>query len=196
MLYLLTQLKIQVKDSVWDRSPYSNIVFYMVHAAMYHFRNTSIPHNPKEAYEFFNKLANEINLPHIVAFCNSMKPINIIFLVCSDIDYVSRKMLERGIKTKNLNDIWNSKEYNYNMAQLHAYNWWGEYLNAPVIDVVDFISNGYTIDDMHTIIAAKIDRQPADESTGVIPDQKASKDLLQLLSSYENEVLVYNYSKK
>lgn len=195
MEYLCAQLSIESHDSVWDRCPYSNLIFYFVHQLMYEFRHRTIPKDAKSVWPILNKLALNTNLVNTINFCKTVKNIPTIFFVCLDVDYISNSLCQRAINTHSLNDLWNSKEYNYQMAQYHAYTWFGKLLNYPVFDLNDFFEEKFGINDMHTIIASKIDRPPQN-NTCILPDRTHSKLLNTLLNPMMNDVLIYDYSKK
>lgn len=193
--YLFAQLSIKSHDSAWDRCHFSNLIFYYVHYLMFEFKNAAIPHDASIVWPILNKMAIDTNLVDVVDFCQRIKKVPTIFFVCRDVDWIGQSLMKRGMSTNNLNDIWNSKEYNYQMAQYHAYSWFGKLIGSPVFDISDFLENNYTIGDMHTMIAAKIDKN-VDNLDFSLPDRTPSKELAKLLVPYENDVLIYDYSKK
>nr|WDA64932.2 thymidylate kinase-like protein [Oryctes rhinoceros nudivirus] len=193
--YLFMQLYTESHDTVWDRCPYSNLIFYYVHHLMEHFKNTSIPADFETIWPIFNALAYNTNLSDTIYYTKSIKHIPTLFFVCSDIDYISKSLCLRAINTGSVNDLWNSKEYNYQMAQYHAYVWFGKLLDYPVFDLSDFLKDGYSIDDIHTMIASKIDKRPENPSC-MLPDREDSQLLNSLLLPLDDDVLVYEYSKK
>lgn len=195
MEYMCMQLAIESHDSVWDRCSYSNLIFYYVHHLMYEFKDKPIPYDTSIVWPVFNMLAINTNLTNTLDYCKRIRNIPTIFFVCSDIDYISESLRLRGIKTKSVNDLWNSKEFNYQMAQYHAYVWFGKILGYPVFDLTDFFQEGYNIDDMHTIIASKIDRRP-ETDVCILPDRTYAKLLNDLLIPLNDDILVYDYSKK
>lgn len=110
-----------------------------------------------------------------------------------EFDYISKLLLQRARQSNAVNDLWNCKEYNYQMAQYHAYVWFGKLLNFPVFDLMDFVNANYSLDDMHVIIASKIDRAPINTEC-VLPTRCLT--LTNLLAPLSEGVLIYDYSKK
>lgn len=195
--YMFLQASAKSPDSVWDRCMFSNLIFYFVHHLMGVFKNDPIPSDVSIVWPIFNTLASNVNLSNIIHYCKSIKNIPTMFFVCSDLEYISKSLYIRAIATNGLNDLWNSKEFNYQMAQYHSYVWCGHLFGYPVFDLVDFFKLGYNIYDMHTIIASKIDRQPKYSDSDVkLPDIDSSKTLFKLLESMRDDVLMYDYSKK
>lgn len=192
--YMCMQLSIESHDSVWDRCVYSNLIFYYVHYLIYIFKDQQIPHDISKIWPIFNMLAQNTSLLHTIHFCKQLKDIPIIFFVCSDVDYISKSLCQRAVNTNNVNDLWNSKEFNYQMAQYHAYVWFGKLLDYPVFDLKDFLQEGYNISEIHTMIAAKIDRRPENDIC-ILPDLTNFKLLTNLLEPLKNDVLIYDNSK-
>lgn len=153
MQYLMAAINMNVENSVWDRCCYANLIFYFVHHLMSHYRAKLIPRDSNVVYSVLNTMAIDINLPNIITFIKSIYNIPTLFLVCSNIKMIGNALKNR----KTINDIYNAKEYNYQMAQYHAYCYFARILNYPVIDIMDFFRQHYTLGDMQQAIAIKID---------------------------------------
>lgn len=189
--YICFQLATTTHDSVWDRCIYSNLIFYYVHHLMAKFENTQIPDDVSEIWPIFTELAVNTQLSDTLDFCKSKNNMKALFLVCSDVEYLSTLLLQRARTSNEVNDLWNCKEYNYQMAQYHAYVWFGKTLGFPVFDLMDFINDGYSLGDMHVLLAHKIDRTPTNNDV-VVPMQSFAT----LMAPLSNDVLIYDYSKK
>ncbi|ATY70241.1 GrBNV gp34-like protein [Tomelloso virus] len=195
MEYMCLQLLVTSHDSVWDRCIYSNLIFYYVHNLMFKFQTKEIPHNVDIVWPILNSMAHDTNLLSTIDFCKRIKNIPTIFFVCRDVGRISESLFNRAISTNAVNDLWNCTEYNYQMAQYHVYLWFGKLCKFPVFDLMDFIEENYTIDDMHTMIASKIDRDVTTTEC-ILPNRDAAKTLNDLLSPLADDVLIYDYSKK
>lgn len=155
--YLCMQQSIYCHFSVWDRCAYSNLIFYYVHFLMYEYRDGVIPQDFDSVLDKLNRLAIQTNLLQTINLMRSIKDIPILFLINSNIDVTACALLQRS----GLNDIWNSKEYNYQMAQCHAYKYFAKILNAPLFDVVDFLVANYNISEMQESIIKCVDVSPS-----------------------------------
>lgn len=193
--YLLLQLKTTATDSIWDRCPYSNIIFYYVHYLMSKFKDTPIPASSESVWPIFAILAQNTNLSDTLHFCKTISNIPTIFFVCRDINYISRSMQRRAVETNSVTDLWNCKEFNYQMAQYHAYVWFGKLLDYPVFDLRDFFDNGFSINEMHVIIASKLDKTPKNP-TCTVPDRCHSQQLIDKIEQLGDDILIYNQSRK
>lgn len=189
--YMCFQLATITHDSVWDRCCYSNLIFYYAHYLMGKFGDTQIPKDESKIWPIFTQLAVNTQLSDTLDFCKSKNNMKALFLVCSDIKYLSTILLQRARISNGANDLWNSKEYNYQMAQYHAYVWFGKALGFPVFDLMDFVNKGISLGEMHVILAHKIDRQPTNRDV-VVP----MRSFATMMASLSNDVLIYDYSKK
>lgn len=153
MQYLMAAINLNVENCVWDRCCYANLIFYFVHHLMYHYKNKLMPRDCNSVYSVLNTMAIDVNLPNIITFIKSIYNIPTLFLVCSNVKMIGNALKNR----KTINDIYNSKEYNYQMAQYHVYCYFGRLLDYPVFDIMDFFRQRYTLGDMQQAISIKID---------------------------------------
>ncbi|AYP97932.1 guanosine monophosphate kinase [Mauternbach virus] len=197
--YMFIQLAIKSENSIWDRCVYSNLIFYYIHHLMYKFANTSIPNDDSIVWPILNNMALDTGLLDTLAYTQSKKSIPTIFLVCSNVDLIGESLRYRGIHTYSVNDIWNSKEYNYQMAQYHVYRWFGKILNYPTFDIVDFFTDGLTVDDIHILISSKINtpqKNENDDNLKYIPDVKKYDEFEDIISMYNDDILIFEHSRK
>ncbi|AQN78626.1 ACH96247.1 GrBNV gp34-like protein [Kallithea virus] len=217
--YILFHLMVKSSNSIWDRCMYSNLIFYYVHHLMFIFANSSIPNDETIIWPILNNMALDTGLLETLDLAQSIRNVPTLFLVCSNIDLIGESLRNRGIKTNSLNDIWNSKEYNYQMAQYHVYRWFGKIMKYPVFDIVDFFKEGMIVDDIRILIASKIDipnNQSCKNNIGQctcpvkgvdnnsqdnphctnIPDQTKYDKFDNIIESNNDDVLVYEYSRK
>lgn len=197
--YMFIQLMIKSENSIWDRCVYSNLIFYYVHHLMYKFAETSIPNDESIIWPILNNMALDTCLLDTLAYTQNKKSIPTIFLVCSNVDLIGESLRSRGINTNSINDIWNSKEYNYQMAQYHVYRWFGKILQYPTFDIVDFFKEGLTVDDMHILIASKINtpaKNENDDNLKFIPNLEKYDAFEDIISMYNNDILIYEHSRK
>lgn len=198
--YLTTSLNANDNGCIWDRCCYSNLIFYFVHYLMAFFKDQLIPNNPDFIYSILNTMAIDINLPSIITFMKSVNSTPILFLVSSNIPLISKALQNRN----SINDIYNSKEYNYQMAQYHAYCYFAKILNCPIFDTMDFHTRGFCLGDMQQAIASKIDiPSPLPSSSSNDIESKnpngfqSSKRLNNLMQRLNNDkLLFFDYSIK
>lgn len=151
--YLMASININAVDCAWDRCCYANLMFYFVHYLMAKFKNQRMPSDINQIYAILNTMAIDVNLPSIVTFIKNIIKTPILFLVCSDISMISMALKHR----KTPNDVYNSKEYNYQMAQYHVYCYFAQILDCVLIDINELFELGYTLGDIQEIIAEKVD---------------------------------------
>lgn len=145
---ILSKQKVNV---IWDRCCFSNLIFYAVHYLMSLYKNTLIP-----TYD-------EV-LPHLVmwvennALLYALKYLLLhdeqtakIFITNSNILMVSAMLLHRGFP----NDIYNSKEYNYQVAQLYSYKFFASL--SPDIIYIDLAETGLSLAYIQRLITSCID---------------------------------------
>lgn len=193
MQYLMAAINMNVKNCVWDRCCYANLIFYFVHHLMNHYKRKLIPRDTNVVYGIFNNMAIDINLPNIITCIKNIYNIPTLFLVCSNIKMIANALKNR----KTINDIYNAKEYNYQMAQYHAYCYFARILGYPVFDIMDFFRQHFTLGDMQQAIAIKIDienKQPEDEQIPQpfdIEGFEASRNLNDLMRTLNSERLLF-----
>ena len=193
--YLMYQALAKADNVIWDRSMYSNLIFYFVHHLMALHSNMPIPDDDAKIWPLLNNMALDVGLLKTLQFIDTIKNVPTIFIVCSHVDFICESLRNRGIETQSLNDIWNSKEYNYQLAQYHVYRWFGKLAHIPTFDLMDFFIAGYTTGHMQTMISSKIDRHTT-EYTLQLPTLFAFEDFDKILNKYEDDILVYEHSKK
>lgn len=194
--YITYQLLVKSENTVWDRCIFSNMIFYYVHHLMYRFGDTPIPKDDAIIWPILNTMANDTCLLDTLKFVHTLKRVPTLFLVCSNVDLIGESLRIRGIKSKSWNDVWNSKEYNYQLGQYHVYRWFGKLLGSPVFDLVDFFKEQLSIDDMHLLIASKLNTRKDVESKIDLPDSKVFNEFNDIINTFNDDVLIYEYSKK
>lgn len=195
MEYLMLPLLVTAKNVCWDRCPYSNLIFYFVHQLMAIYKDTPIPNDISEVWRIFNTIAADTQLIATINYTKSIKSIPTLFIVCSDIKYISLALQDRG----GLNDIYNAKQYNYQMAQYYAYMYFGKLLQAPVLDLKHSIMDNQTLNDIQIRLqrVLDVDINANNESTVSLPNIDISSKFSEFMSVIGNDdVLIYDYSKK
>lgn len=159
MSYIMGQTLSVAKEPIcWDRSAYSNLIFYYVHLLMAHYGDNDIqiddltPH-----YRTLNSFAQDLHLIDSLEFLSLEKKIPILFLVNSDICMVGMNLLKRGT----LNDIYNAKEHNYLAAQYAVFTWFADILKAPCIDInACQFNEQFTLTDLQNLLRDKLNYNP------------------------------------
>lgn len=197
--YLVLSSLTSATNACWDRCQYSNIIFYYVHHLMSIYKDEMIPIDDQEAiFQHFNNLSVQIQLTTTLGFFNSYKCIPTLFFICSDLEYIVLSMVDRG----NINDVYNAKEYNYQISQYYAYLYFSKLLPQSVlIDVADYFKLGYTLSEFQQTIISLVDIKVNDgekiEPEITVPSLQASDKVKQILNRIGNDdTLVYNYTKK
>lgn len=189
MTYLTIQLLSNGKNICWDRCAFANLIFYYVHYLMNCFKNNPIPNDEDFIYKILNDYASKTNLLSTLHLCIQKKQIPTLFIVCSDINFVSITLLERGGR----NDIYNAKEYNYQMAQYYAYSYFANLLDAPLIDIKQAYTEGFTINSLQNAIKNKIDINENENGILTLPDLTSYHELMGDLDKLKtnNNLLFY-----
>lgn len=194
--YLMYPLTRKYKNVCWDRCPFSNLIFYFVHHLLYVYQQKQLPIPVDDAYEAWshlNNLAIDINLLSIVNQAQAIKYTPILFLVCSDIDYISLAMRSRGESS----DIVNSTDYNYHVAQLQAYSYFANLLKMPIIDLAECFDHTYTLNAIQTLIIDSINT--IDMETDVSDEENDVGwmiNLNKLLAPISDDNMIFTYSCK
>lgn len=128
--YAITHVSVRGRNLVWDRCPFSNIIYGMAHHlyGLYVSWNMSVPVNFESVVSTLNNFADQIGLVNTVSYINSKKVTPTIILVNSDLKLLTTLLLNRAKPV----DIRNAEEYNYQMAQLHAFTYFGRYLTKSM----------------------------------------------------------------
>lgn len=157
---------------VWDRCCFSNLIFYFIHQLMHKYRSTYIPEDYVPVWQFLNMMAVDTNLMSTINVlkhyqvqmqqqsqnCNGALTVGVptVFLVCRNMDFVALTLRQRGINTESFNDIYNSVQFNYQMAQYYVYIWFSQLLDCPCFDIADFLEAGCSIQTIHMLFAQKL----------------------------------------
>lgn len=185
--YALTQLMTIVTGPVcWDRSPYSNLTFAMVHYLMYIYTDREIPFDYRDPWYHLMCFAFRSNLQYTVSEINANCNTKVLFLVNSLVDVAAESMLYRGIFKNSPNDVHNATR-RYTLAQYHAFCFMAEMLgpdNALVIDIAELFAHGYTFDSFQTILA---------EPLAWVGEPYTSKDPPAIPPNRDGTIALYNH---
>lgn len=192
--YMMTHINTRATNAVWDRCCYSNLIFYFVHHLMYMYRDKDLKNSETDAFQILNTMALDINLPAIVDYISTVTRVPILFIVCSDIDMVGAALKNRVA----INDVYNSKETNYQWAQFYVYKYFSLVLKCPLVDLNDFFTATdvetqqplfYTVGDVQDFIKKMVDINPRyTNSLGPQLDEEVNNvDLLPLPTITERQ---------
>jgi hypothetical protein len=198
--YMMLQQSTTCENVCWDRCCYSNLIFYYVHQLMFHYREREIPMDESEVYLFLNNMATSTNLLETITFIESIKHVPIIFIVCKNLKYISISLQNRN----SINDIYNSKEYNYQIAQYHVYKYFATILKCPLFDISEIAEYNVTLGDFQQAVRRKVDSKKRKfhdidgtvESSIRLPDLTASTQLYNDITGISDDFMVYQYSNK
>lgn len=210
MQYMMLQMLATGENCCWDRCAYSNYMFYFVHQLMYIYRDGVIPSadDTNEVYGHLNNIAISVNLLNTLTLFEPLF-VPTVFIVCRDVRLIGEALRNRG----GLNDVYNSKEHNYQMAQYHVYRYFGEILRIPVFDLVDAFRLGLNLGEFHFLLRRKLDTQlggkrtispdsqePSDSCKNAIELPDGTDDAVKLDKFIDHminrETLLYDYSNK
>lgn len=155
MSYLFTQLTSKPDQPIcWDRSAYSNLIFYYVHLLMAHYASQDIDVTDLSTnYRILNLFAQDLHLTDTLNFLTNYKYIPILFIINSDITIAGMNLLKRGT----LNDIYNAKEHNYIAAQCLVFKWFAEIIKCPCIDLNECnFSETFNLTNLHDLLRKKL----------------------------------------
>lgn len=198
MEYLMGSLLITGENLCWDRCPYSNLIFYYAHHLMGVYADRKIPMDYNEILPIFNNLALSTCLIDTIAYGKLTKNIPILFIVCSDLDILGQALLERGINTKSQNDVYNSKNLNYQIAQYHAYVYFASVLNCGIIDLDDVFKLNYSVADLHTLLSEKLNMPNRVKSDYLLHelDKFGAENAAAMRTDFNDDVLMIEKSCK
>lgn len=197
--YMMFHVIYDTRDApvVWDRCRYSNLIFAYVHHLMSVYRDRAMPgpYDDREPVLYMNNMALSTGLfatvSYVESVCADKRPV--LFIVNSDLCLIARALLARG----GANDVYNAKEYNYQMAQLHVYRYFARLLHAPLIDLNEvFTSFGRTLDYIHAEIRARVDIPERIDRDLPRPPQRTESKALHTFCDSHNDSMVYRYSTK
>lgn len=202
--YMFTPVSVSGDGLCWDRHCLSNLIFYYVHMLMYVYRDSVVPESSQGPYSVFNSLAANTQLHETLTLLESVSRLNkgtvvpVLYITCSDVSIVSTSLRNRA---STLSDVYNSKELNYNRAQHHAYMYFAEVTDRPIIDLAPLLKSGYTLDEIQSILKNRL------SYTGKLPDVEeplqfkkaqieAADRFLTLWDELQNDTLIYEASTK
>lgn len=202
MSYLFSQLMCEARGpTCWDRSPYSNLIFYYVHLLMAHYLDRDIDvHDVATNFRILNSFAQDLHLIDTLHITTQRKSLRILFIVNTDLAIAGMNLMQRGT----LNDLYNAKEHNYLAAQCLVFMWFAEILKAPCIDLnaCEF-SDSFTLTDLHNLLRAKLNyRGKAITTTtstlDIHPTLIETNDWINhtMTPMHKNNGLMYKYSGK
>lgn len=160
--YALAQLHAPLQGAVvLDRSPYANITFYLVHYLMAAYGDQPIPLEHAAVLPALTELAVSTRLDATLTLLTRLTPngtMPVVMLVSSCPDLTARAMMDRGTARGHPGDVSCAGTFNYHVAQYHAYRFMAHLLGdlATLIDLVDFVREGYSYGEAHSIVAAKL----------------------------------------
>lgn len=196
--YMMLQLATKSSWTISDRSPYSNLIFFYVHSLIAIFANSIIPNDKSIIWGIFNNLAMRTGLQKLVDFVKFTQEVNIIFLLCSDLNVIAKSLKERGITKGSINDIFNSQFYNYQAAQYWAMLYFSELLQQPAFDIMHCYDQNILLGDFYATIASYIDiKNTVQPINCCMPNLNSSKTLLYALDECEaGEAFIIEKSNK
>lgn len=197
--YMMFHVIYDTKDTpvVWDRCRYANLIFAYVHHLMSVYRDRTMPGpDDDEPILYINNMALSTSLfatvSYVESVCAEKRPV--LFIVNSDLRLVAQALLARG----GANDVYNAKEYNYQMAQLHVYRYFARLLNAPLVDLNEmFDSSDRTLDEVHAEIRALVDVPERTRDRDLPqPPQRTESIALHAFCDIHDDTMVYQHSTK
>lgn len=187
LAYITTQQYSKNTNVVWDRSCFSNIIFYIVHHIMAIYEDRFIPMNIKKIYPIITQLIHTCGLISVFRWMTLIKKTPTIIFVQSDFSLLAECLKKRSEP----NDLILCNQLNYHKAQYHTYSYIAKLLDFPLFDVNHLNKHGYSINDTHELIKYYVDTDNTEFNLNII---KLSPNLLEDME--ENTSLLYNYSKK
>jgi hypothetical protein len=201
--YALTQVMTTVTGPVcWDRSPYSNLAFAMVHWLMDIYTHREIPFDHREPWYHLTVFATRTNLLYSVSYLNAACNTKVLFLVNSLADLSAESMMYRGIYKNSPNDVFNATR-RYTLAQYHAFCFMAEILgptNALVIDIAQMLALSYSFDSFQTILAEQLawmgEPHTSTDPAAIPPNRDGTIELYNHLGRTNQMTSLIRHSKK
>lgn len=152
--YLLFSTESYGHNIVWDRCSFSNLIFYIVHELMSVYKNNMIPDDFNLVLPHIIHFIQITGLEYVFKFILARKRVPTLFLVNCDLKLVQETLCRRNEQ----NDQYNATQFNYQMAQMHAYTFIALWKNDPIIDVAYWHHTyNLSIDDIQELIVRAID---------------------------------------
>lgn len=191
---------------VGDRSPISNIAYLIVQHLMCAFQDKDFPLTMDyDVISILNNFTMNTGLLKVISMIRyAMK--GAMFIICSDIEYITQIMAKRGSDTNTLSDLLYCSKFNYQQAQVFAFKYLAGIMNVPILDLKDVFDNNISLNVMFNSIIKKVDNQShtilinrsnnnesTNECCSITIDDSAESELCDLLSTMSlNMMLLYS----
>lgn len=191
--------------TIWDRCCFANIMFYIVHDLCETYVNRPMPFDQEEIWRHITCYVLKYKLKAVICRILRNSPMKIMFLVCSDMGVVAKALNLRGKKYKKVNDLFNSLidtshfARNYQVGQYMVMLFVAMWMKAPLFDIMDFYQANYSLNEMHTLLASKVDIRIPNPPAPKLAEFMAAprKTYAALLTKLQNhEHLLYQESCK
>lgn len=170
---------------VWDRCPFSNLIFYIVHFLVGYFENDEMPIEFSQVCPLISYFVKTTGIDNTVRWEMYEKNIPTLFLVNSDIKQLIKNLLNRGENK----DFFLCGKHNYQYGQLFAYTYFAKMTNSPLIDIS-------MVDNIDKCFADIIEHVDVDNNAETFVHYKENCNKLIEIDDYDNKDLVYKCSKK
>lgn len=188
--YLAYSVLSSGKNLIWDRSPYSNLIFQLAHYLVGEYKDQPIPLCFKTIDAKCIIFLMHTGLLATISISMNLKNIPILFIVNSDFKMISELLIKRG--KHDVKDLGNAKWYNYQIAQYHAYRFFAKLLNMPFIDLNERFKKKETLTDIQLIIKFLIDTKK--KNSEIHPYE--TKNHISEIINFNNLELLFENSKK
>lgn len=220
--YLFYQPMTICKNVGWDRSPYSNLIFYVVHYIMAHYKEnptkeyrkhelgecssntefvfkktplkTAVPPPccHQEVAMLLNNFYESNSILDIFKFVEDLKKTNILILVSSDINLVQYSMMNREDLESATMTVCENDDYLN--AQYHAYMHFATIMKCPIIDIAEYLKYNLAISDVQYLIMKKVDVSDANSSF-IVPPFEEMSDIVHMAANYDYTLMYINSTK-
>ena len=185
LMYQILSIPTPGQRIVWDRHPFANLCFYLVHHLQSVYGNRTMPKTPYDAEisAHCSQFAATTGLYNTLSLCLSIKKMRVLILL-ADPEYLAVSLLNRS----HPNDVYNSKEHNYIIAQLHAYRFIGSLINAEFLDLSrlqKLYDESLTLSDVQRVLVDILDGRP-DESDDDDEEEENEEEKDEEKEKYEN----------
>lgn len=173
------------KNVVWDRCPFSNLIFYIVHYLVGYYGNVLMPTDFDVICPIITYFVKSTGIDNIVRWEMFEKTIPTLFLVNSNIKQLIKNLIKRGEGK----DLYLCGKHNYQYGQLFAYTYFAKMTESPLIDL-GLVEN---VDKCFEKIIELVDINIDDET--FLEYAEPCKKLIEI-DDYDNKDLVFSCSKK
>lgn len=200
MTYLLKNVlffeEIQKCSDVYiisDRCSISNIIYLVAQQLMAAYGDTDIPRAENDPH-VLGIINNVMLSTGLIKTLSAVKHTldGVFFVVSSNLEFITAQMINRGEPL----DIIYSSKYNYQLSQVHAFKYFANMLDIPILDLDAILSIGLSIKSIYNNILFAINAPKVTSMPQHLMLQENAYDINYLTAcNADNEFMLLNSKK-